>query len=117
MVKIGPDWSRSVQIARVIQSGPEWCRVVQIGPDWSRLVQIGLIGPDFYLFDNVLANIAKYLFVVVKFQNVFVCNYLVKKLSHEKKLGKGSKKIGKVWSFAKPGGGVSEGGKKTKLLF
>ena len=27
------------------------------------------------------------------------------------------KKSEKVWSFAKPGGGVSEGGEKTKLLF
>ena len=27
------------------------------------------------------------------------------------------KNWGKVWSFAKPGGGVSEGGQKTKLLF
>ena len=28
------------------------------------------------------------------------------------------KKLEKVWSFAKPvGGGVSEGGEKTKLLF
>ena len=105
----------------MVQSGAEWSRLVQIGPDWSRLVQIGLIGPDFYLFDNVFANIAKYLFVVVKFQNVFVCNYLVKKLSHGKKLGKGSKKKSeKVWSFAKPGGGgggVSKGGEKTKMLF
>ena len=34
-------------------------------------------------------------------------------------LGKGSKKkTEKVWSFTKPGGGgVSEGGEKTKLLF
>ena len=89
--------------------------MVQIGPDWSRLVQIGLIGPDFYLFDNVLANIAKYLFVVVKFQNVFVCNYLVKKLSHGKKLGKGSKKNRKKYGLLPNRGG--EGGEKTKLLF
>ena len=27
------------------------------------------------------------------------------------------KKREKVWSFAKPGGGVSGGGEKTKLLF
>ena len=46
------------------------------------------------------------------------CPLLIDRKVMKRNKGRVKKNSEKVWSFAKPGGGgVSEGGEKTKLLF